>query len=288
MDSKLEIISFIDRVDIDANLVTVTKASDLLEGGKYFDIAIYDEASHIDFEDFKDICENKIIFTIAIIEEKDNAQKYKDSAKAWILKDAFNSDNLNKLLSKVKNELNMKKELYYSRKGLQKLLINNSVHISNIDMIKKLISESTSSIAKNFECRVNEIRELDSDVGSIMLKLSDSINKVDGDKKGIEESLKSAEELHENMKTIIRSLFSYISILQCEDRLFQMLDGIANIMKDTQYLEDEEFLAINRETKDDLLRELVEFYTIQEQRDFVLGIEESEEDSSQSSELTLF
>jgi hypothetical protein len=67
-----------------------------------------------------------------------------------------------------------------------------------------------------------------------------------------------------------------------------MLDGISNIMKDTQNIEEEEYLDIDRELREDLLRDLVEFYTIQEQRDYVLGIKESEEDSSQASELTLF
>jgi hypothetical protein len=286
MDSRLEIISFIEGINLDTNLVTVTNSSDLLEGGKYFDIALYNEASHIDFEDFKDICENKNIFTIAIVDDTSSLDKYKDNSNGWILKESIS--DIDKLLVKIKDELMIKKELYYSKKGLTKLLVSNNAHIANIDMIKELISESTSLIAKNFEARVNEIRELDSNIGEIMLKLDGSIGKVDGDKQGIEDSLKSAQELHESMKTIIKSLFSYVSILQCEDRLFQMLDGISNIMKDTQNIEEEEYLDIDRELREDLLRDLVEFYTIQEQRDYVLGIKESEEDSSQASELTLF
>jgi hypothetical protein len=286
MDSRLEIISFIEGINLDTNLVTVTNSSDLLEGGKYFDIAMYNEASHIDFEDFKDICENKSIFTIAIVDDTNSLDKFKDSADAWIL-DSGLSD-IDKLVKKVSKELILKKELYYSKSNLAKLLVSNDAHIANIDMIKSLISESTTLVAKNFESRVNEIRELDSSIGEIMLKLDSSIGKVEGEKQGIEESLKSAQELHENMKTIIKSLFSYVSILQCEDRLFQMLDGIGNIMKSTQELEKEEFLQIDREAREDLLRELVEFYTIQEQRDFVLGIEESEEENTQASELTLF
>jgi hypothetical protein len=287
MDSKLEIISFANNLSLSSELITVTDASQLLEGGKYFDIAIFDESSHLDFEDYREVCENSDIFTIAIINSTDSIEKYKDSSKAWILKD--NLTILDKLLFKIKDDLILRKELYYAKEGLAKLVVSNSAHIANIDMVKDLINESTTAIAKNFECRVSEIRELDSSIGAIMSKLDSSMQKLDGDKEELQESLKTTQELHNSMKQIIKSLFSYVSILQCEDRLFQMLDGVSSIMKDTQYLNEESFLNIDREKKEDLLRELVQYYTIQEQRDFVLGIKEDKEDiESQSSELILF
>lgn len=286
MTSKLELISFAENLVFDtSDLITVTNASELLEGGKYFDIAIFDESTHLDFEDYRDVSENVNIFTIAVLDSTNSLDKFKDNTKAWILKD--NVFKLDKLLLKIRDELLLKKELYYAKEGLSKLVVSNIAHVQNIDMVKKLINESTTAIAKNFESRVNEIREIDSYIGDIMHKINISINKLDGDKGELVKSLESTKQIHEHMKKIIKSLFSYVSILQCEDRLFQILDGVSSIMKDTQYLEKEDFLNIDREKKEDLLRDLVRFYTIQEQRDFAMGMQEPEE-NTQASELTLF
>ena len=75
-------------------------------------------------------------------------------------------------------------------------------------------------------------------------------------------------------------------ILQCEDRIFQMIDGIENSIKAQNDKFEKYRIEIEEEFKASIRHDMIKFYTIQDQRDLALGNEIKDEE--EASELTFF
>ena len=143
---------------------------------------------------------------------------------------------------------------------LQKNYVLNKLTVEHLSLLKEEINMSTGKIESNFELNINLLKQIK--------------NEVTDDK---------AEEM---LSVVLFNMKNYISILQCEDKLFQMIDGVSNyidsssqeISKNVQIHEDIDKIKNIKE-------DTVKFYTIQDQRDLALGAEPCDVEDS---ELTLF
>jgi hypothetical protein len=122
----------------------------------------------------------------------------------------------------------------------------NKIHIENYDLIKNIINNSTSHISSIFGQNLN-----------LLKTVCNKIETID------QEGLVATE-----LSTAIVSMHEYISILQCEDRLFQIVNGISSVADSSiQNIEDLEINNISENIINDYKKEMVPHYTIQEQRD---------------------
>lgn len=122
-------------------------------------------------------------------------------------------------------------------------------HKMSYDLVENIIADATKDIASNFEGNLKVLKSL-----CHVLKSSD---------------------LDENVVSSLRqatdSMHEYITILQCEDRIFQILNGIsaatdmsmANIEKIQGVLDEDKMLEYGQQ--------LIPHYTVQEQRDIASG-----------------
>jgi hypothetical protein len=282
--TKIEIVSFVQSEFIASkDFISVIDFLELKDSSKYFDVAIFDETSSLECNEFCNFCVNKDIFKIIIVEDDNDLDKYKQLANAWILKSSVSQ--LFDFCGNIKDELILKKELFFAQLGLQKAFVSNFVNLESISMIKDEISDSTKKLSLSFENRVNELREIDSNIGAIkfhLKKYKDNKDNLDL----IEKSIDKTEQVSSDLSKSIEELVKHVQILQCEDKIFQLFDGIINIIKDVDENLENSNLCIDEAKKSELMKKLVDFYSIQEQRDFVLN--KKDEQSVSFGELTLF
>lgn len=224
----------------------------------FYDILIMD----IDFVDTFDVVvtaqANNNIISICLVDSLEQlAHCKKLGFDAWILKPHYES--LNNIIIKFEKTIKINFKHY---KNLQNIIENNifnEVNLISLDMIKKHINKATTSIEENFEHNIQ--------------LLKDTI--------GTTRNAKTKETL----TVVLESLHRYISILQFEDEVFQMMDGIKNIISQSMQNANTMDLVINEEKWLDFRKSLASYYTIQDQRDVVLGIETKEVEDG---ELTFF
>ncbi len=121
----------------------------------------------------------------------------------------------------------------------------NQKHIENYDLIENIICESTTNISKNFGANLD-----------ILKKVCNRIERLDPDGIVADDVIAATNSMHE-----------YISILQCEDRLFQILNGISSVMDSSIQKVKDLDIQLSYEDKYNFQQELISHYTIQEQRD---------------------
>ena len=142
----------------------------------------------------------------------------------------------------------------------QKTYVLNELNVENLSMIKDGINHSTRQVESNFEANIDLLKQ-------IREKVSD-------------------DAIAEQLSVVLFNMHNYISILQCEDKLFQMLDGVSNILNASNSQIADEVEILSDENKIQKIKEsTVEFYTIQDQRDLALNVEPCDVEDS---ELTLF
>jgi cysteinyl-tRNA synthetase len=89
----------------------------------------------------------------------------------------------------------------------------------------------------------------------------------------LEESWNMTESILSRTDDVIQAMFGFITVLQCEDRITQMIDGIEKIMDDDIAYMSENGCNLIPADEDKLKERLISFYTIQDQRDYVQGID---------------
>jgi hypothetical protein len=136
--------------------------------------------------------------------------------------------------------------------------------------------ESTKEIETIFEARVNEMRAIHNDTQSVHEQLTRLKEQIAPE---VFEDLQSSWEITQSIlkrtDDVIKAMFGFISVLQCEDRISQMIDGIGSIMNDDIQLANENGYYVSYAHEMELKNRLIPYYTIQDQRDYVLGEEDA-------------
>jgi len=172
----------------------------------------------------------------------------------------------------TENIIEEKKNYREMHNMLDKFIVDNSVHNANLEGIKLSMRESTQEIEKIFEERVEEMRSIHRDTIVAHEQLTTLKEKIIPEEfNELEESWNTTQSILSRTDDVIKAMFEFVTILQCEDRITQMIDGISKIMKSDvdDAAKNGCTVAFNKEIG--LKERLVPFYTIQEQRDYANG-----------------
>ena len=149
----------------------------------------------------------------------------------------------------------IKKELYNAQSQLQKAKLANDVHIASLSIIKHTLSQSTLKLKEFFKDDIRKLKNI--------LSIIENINIED----------QNLRQLMIDTTQDLKNMHDNITILQFEDILIQMIDGMENLITDQNQNLDSKAIVFDN-TKISLCKEeLLKFYTIQKQRDYLLGIE---------------
>ena len=249
----INVLTFLDnKIYNDLKDIIFINANDIDEAGVYFDVVLFTPDSILEFNDYLELSLYKKIYKILLLKSKnDTILNLKlDFDETYLLNDI---DKLPVHIKSIEPILKLKREIFEQDMQLQQIKINNKVHIVSLDMVKSNISISTKKLEHSFEQKIASLKNI--------ISLLDS---DDSTKEG---------KIKEELELISSDLLNYVSILQCEDRIFQILDAITLILKhDSNKIKTNSVILSERVIKS-LKKELIPFYTIQEQRDYVLGLD---------------
>jgi len=211
---------------------------------------------------------------IALHDFKNEIDLLPSGFDAWI--DINSLDKLPGMLDSYAPTIEQKITIKTQRKIIERFSVDNSVHNANLEGIKLNMQESTKEIETIFEERVEEMREIHKDTKETHEKLTLlKTNTAPAAFAELEESWEKTESILERTDEVIKAMFGFIMVLQCEDRITQMIDGISNIMKNDIAFSEKNGYVVSDEIKESLKKRLVEFYTIQDQRDYAMGEEDA-------------
>ena len=190
---------------------------------------------------------------------------------AWI--DRNRLERLPAMLSAYQSHIDEKIRFRENHTLLERLIIDTSVHHENLNVIKSSMRESTKEIEKIFEARVEEMRSIHADTANTLDQLSHLKEQINPKVfENLEESWAMTRSILGRTDDVIKAMFGFVMVLQCEDRISQMIDGIGNIMDDDIFYARDNGCLINNEKETQLKARLVPFYTIQDQRDYAVGV----------------
>lgn len=191
---------------------------------------------------------------------------------AWI--DSKQLDKFPKMLDAYQVHIEHKMKLKEQREIIERMKVDISVHSNNLDGIKESMRESAKEIESIFEERVEEMREIHRDAIKTHEELSILKEQIAPQEfKHLENSWTNTASILSRTDEVIQAMFGFIIVLQCEDRITQMIDGIVKIMADDLEFVSTNGFTISQEDEKILKERLVPFYTIQEQRDYAQGID---------------
>ncbi len=210
---------------------------------------------------------------------------------AWI--DRRRLDRLPAMLDLYRGHIEQKSRTRALRGMLGRFSVDTAVHQANLEGIKLSMRESTKEIETIFEDRVEEMRAIHRDAALAHEKLTAlKAQIVPEEFADLEESWNMTHSILGRTDEVIKAMFGFIMVLQCEDRITQMIDGIGKIMEDDVIHARENGCSVDIQTQTQLKERLVPFYTIQEQRDFAMGHEDAlqgcKPDQVDIDEFTLF
>lgn len=247
---------------------------------------------HVDYAEM--LADHKESFLIVALENPD-AERFlvPNTFHAWI--DINRPECLPEMLEAYANIIEEKRSYRKISEMLEKFVVDSSVHGANLDGIKLSMRESTQEIEKIFEERVKEMRAIHSDTAVAHKKLSELKERIIPEEfKELEESWNTTQSILSRTDEVIVAMFEFVTILQCEDRITQMIDGIGKILN--RDIEDAKAkgcaVSLSKEAR--LKERLAEFYTIQEQRDYAMGQDDAmqgrtcKRDAIDIEEFTLF
>lgn len=210
---------------------------------------------------------------------------------AWIDRKCLH--RLPSMLDAYRSQIEQKGKTRSLRETLKRFSVDTSVHYANLEGIKLNMRESTKEIETIFEERVEEMRAIHHDTTLAHEKLTALKEQiVPKEFNELEESWNMTRSILNRTDEVIKAMFGFIMVLQCEDRITQMIDGIGKIMDDDIRYAAEQGCAVSPDKEAAFKERLVPFYTIQDQRDFVLGkddaMQKCKPDQSEIDEFTLF
>ncbi|MEY4504052.1 MAG: hypothetical protein RL154_345, partial [Pseudomonadota bacterium] len=89
----------------------------------------------------------------------------------------------------------------------------------------------------------------------------------------LDESISTADNILVRADSVISAMYGFVGILQFEDRLSQILDGMVRVLNNCSANILELGFSLDGAKEKELRDLVVNFYTVQEQRDFALGLE---------------
>ncbi len=213
-------------------------------------------------------------FIIALNDPEHEKPLIPSTFHAWISRNRL--ERLPEMLEIYSANIDKKCALRETRALIERLIVDTSVHYANLDGIKKSMRESTGEIEVIFEARVQEMRSIHTDTKSAHEQLTRLKEQMIPE---VFEDLQSSWEITQSIlkrtDDVIKAMFGFISVLQCEDRISQMIDGIGKIMNDDIKLANENGYYVSYANEAELKNRLIPYYTIQDQRDYVLGEEDA-------------
>ncbi|MDX9757514.1 MAG: hypothetical protein RBT52_08470 [Sulfurimonas sp.] len=216
----------------------------------------------------------KECFFIAALNDKDEQSLVPDIFDAWILRSSLLK--LPSMLEAYDSYIEQKIKLRVQREIIERFSVDTSVHNANLDGIKLNMQESTKEIENIFEERVEEMRKIHRDAKGAHEKLTVLKEQTaPAAFAELEDSWSMTESILSRTDEVIKAMFGFIMVLQCEDRISQMIEGIEKIMQDDVAFAELNGFSVKDELKTELKKRLIAFYTIQDQRDYASGIEDA-------------
>jgi hypothetical protein len=216
----------------------------------------------------------KECFLIAALNDKDEQSLVPDIFDAWILRSSLLK--LPSMLEAYDSYIEQKIKLRVQREIIERFSVDTSVHNANLEGIKLNMQESTKEIENIFEERVEEMREIHRDAKGAHEKLTVLKEQTAPSAFAeLEDSWSMTESILSRTDEVIKAMFGFIMVLQCEDRISQMIEGIEKIMQDDVAFAELNGFSVEDELKTELKKRLIAFYTIQDQRDYASGIEDA-------------
>ena len=216
----------------------------------------------------------KECFLIAALNDKDEQSLVPDIFDAWILRSSLLK--LPSMLEAYDSYIEQKITLRTQREIIERFSVDTSVHNANLDGIKLNMQESTKEIENIFEERVEEMRKIHRDAKGAHEKLTVLKEQTaPAAFAELEDSWSMTESILARTDEVIKAMFGFIMVLQCEDRISQMIEGIEKIMQDDVAFAELNGFSVEDELKTELKKRLIAFYTIQDQRDYASGIEDA-------------
>ena len=213
---------------------------------------------------------NECLLIIALHDEKHEKILVPHIFDAWI--DRSRLDKLPAMLEAYSHHVEQRITVREQREIIERFSVDTSVHNANLDGIKINMQESTKEIEIIFEERVKEMKAIHQDASEAHDKLTllkeHTAPQAFGE---LEESWNMTESILGRTDEVIKAMFGFIMVLQCEDRITQMIDGISKIMKNDVEFASENGYNVSEAATADLKKRLIQFYTIQDQRDYADG-----------------
>lgn len=230
-------------------------------------------------------------FIVALDNPEHERHLVPNTFSAWI--DRKRLHRLPSMLDAYRSQIEQKAKVRAFSGMLQRFSVDTAVHYANLEGIKLNMRESTKEIETIFEERVEEMRAIHHDTTLAHEKLTALKEQiVPKEFNDLEESWNMTRSILNRTDEVIKAMFGFIMVLQCEDRITQMIDGIGKIMDDDIRHASELGNTIPLDQEIKLKERLVPFYTIQDQRDFVQGkddaMQKCKPDQSEIDEFTLF
>jgi len=216
----------------------------------------------------------KECFLIAALNDKDEQSFVPDIFDAWILRSSLLK--LPSMLEAYDSYIEQKIKLRVQREIIERFSVDTSVHNANLEGIKLNMQESTKEIENIFEERVEEMRKIHRDAKGAHEKLTVLKEQTaPAAFAELEDSWSMTESILSRTDEVIKAMFGFIMVLQCEDRITQMIDGISKIMEDYVEFASQSGYYVPVTVENELKKRLIAFYTIQDQRDYASGIEDA-------------
>lgn len=213
-------------------------------------------------------------FIVALSDPELEQRLVPDSFSAWI--DRKRLERLPAMLEAYRPHIEQRARTRRLREMLSRFSVDTGVHQANLEGIKQSMRESTREIETIFEERVEEMRAIHKDAAVAHEKLTAlKAQIVPEEFNDLEESWNMTHSILSRTDDVIKAMFGFIMVLQCEDRITQMIDGISKIMEDDIVHARENGCGVSMAEQNELKARLVPFYTIQEQRDYAMGHEDA-------------
>ena len=213
-------------------------------------------------------------FIVALNDPEHERHMIPNTFSAWI--DRRRLERLPAMLDAYRSHIDQKVKTRRQHEMLGRFSVDTAVHQANLAWIKQSMRESTKEIETIFEERVEEMRAIHRDAAIAHEKLTALKTQIVPEEfTDLEESWNMTNSILSRTDDVITAMFGFIMVLQCEDRITQMIDGIGKIMDDDISHARENGCGVSMAAEVRLKERLVPFYTIQEQRDYAMGQEDA-------------
>ncbi len=240
--------------------------SNELNNDTYFDVVVLNKQSDIKvLGDFEKL--NKYIYKIVVVENETDLNTIGFKTDAWVLLSKL--ENICKPIKAGLSRINLAKEHHNANKILAQISANNDISNKSCDLILLNLTRATSQIKTIFEEQVNEIRSIHNDIKGVRKFLQDEYSPPSCS--DVVSAASQTDLILTRTDEVIKAMFGFIRILQCEDRLSQMLGGLKNLHNLESDLIKQYGIELPHDELLKLASSLEALFTVQEQRDIAKG-----------------